>query len=101
MNTKLFSQRFNSELSSLNFPDELGNKVKAVAKVFHVSRHLANAMLLGDSLPSREQLYKIAEELEVCPQWLSGATDKKKAFSSKDVDMNREWETSKESEESV
>lgn len=80
MNNKLFSQRFNRELSLLGFPEELSEKTKAVSKVFGVTRHLANAMLFGHLLPSHEQLEKIAEILEICPQWLGGATDKKKAY---------------------
>lgn len=84
MNTKVFSQRFNRELSMLGFPEELTEKVKAVAKVFGVTRHLANAMIFGHVLPSTEQLDKIAEILEVCPQWLSGATDRKKAYPGKE-----------------
>ena len=35
-------------------------------------------MIFGQELPSAEQFKKIAEVLEVCPQWLGGATDKKK-----------------------
>ncbi|MBA3536627.1 MAG: hypothetical protein H0T84_08465 [Tatlockia sp.] len=80
MNNKLFSQRFNRELSLLGFPEELAEKTKAVSKVFGVTRHLANAMLFGHLLPSVDQLEKIAEILEVCPQWLCGSTDKKKAY---------------------
>lgn len=80
MNNKLFSQRFNRELSMLGFPEELAEKTKAVSKVFGVTRHLANAMLFGHLLPSNEQLDKIAEVLEICPEWLSGETDKKKAY---------------------
>lgn len=78
MNSKVFSQRFNRELSLLGFPEDLSEKIKAVAKVFGVTRHLANAMIFGHMLPSAEQLDKIAKVLEVCPQWLSGATDRKK-----------------------
>lgn len=86
MNSKVFSQRFNRELSLLGFPDELNEKTKAVAKVFGVSRHLANAMIFGHLLPAADVLDKIAAILEVCPQWLSGVTDRKKAYSnSKDV----------------
>lgn len=85
MNIKLFSQRFNRELSLLGFPEELAEKTKAVAKVFGVSRHLANAMLFGHLLPSPEQLNRIAEILEVCPNWLSGKTEKKKAYVSREV----------------
>lgn len=81
MNSKTFSQRFNRELSVNGFPDDLTEKTKAVAKVFSVSRHLANAMLFGYSLPNREQLDRIAEILEVCPLWLSGETEKRKAYS--------------------
>ncbi|KTD32588.1 hypothetical protein E3983_13250 [Legionella israelensis] len=85
MNSKVFSQRFNRELSLLGFPEEINEKTKAVAKVFGVTRHLANAMIFGHLLPSAEELDKIAAILEVCPQWLSGATDRKKAYISKDA----------------
>lgn len=84
MNTKVFSQRFNRELSLLGLPEELNEKTKAVAKVFGVTRHLANAMIFGHVLPSQDQLDKIAAVLEVCPKWLSGVTDKKKAYSDKE-----------------
>ncbi len=80
MNSKVFSQRFNRELATLGFPEELTEKTKAVAKVFGVTRHLANAMIFGHILPNNEQLDKIGEILEVCPQWLGGATDRKKAY---------------------
>lgn len=85
MNSKVFSQRFNRELSTLGFPEELTEKTKAVAKVFNVTRHLANAMIFGHVLPSRDQLDKIAEILEVCPQWLCGATDRKKAYTGREA----------------
>lgn len=51
MNSKVFSQRFNRELSLLGFPEDLAEKTKAVAKVFGVTRHLANAMIFGHVLP--------------------------------------------------
>ena len=80
MNSKVFSQRFNRELSALGLPYDLAEKTKAVSKVFGVTRHLANAMIFGHILPTEEQIDKIAETLEVCPQWLSGKTDRKKAY---------------------
>ena len=80
VNSKIFSQRFNRELSLLGFPEELAEKTKAVAKVFGVTLHLANDMIFGHMLPPDEQLDKIAEILEVCPQWLGGKTDRKKAY---------------------
>ena len=79
MNSKVFSQRFNRELAVLGFPEELTEKIKAVAKVFGVTRHLANAMIFGHILPPEEQLNNIAQILEVCPQWLGGATERRKS----------------------
>jgi hypothetical protein len=85
MNSKVFSQRFNRELATLGFPEELTEKIKAVSKVFEISRHLANSLIFGHILPQNEQLDKIASVLEVCPLWLSGATDKKKVYSSRET----------------
>jgi len=85
MNIKVFSQRFNRELSLLGFPDDLIEKTKAVSKVFGVTRHLANAMIFGHMLPPNDQLDKIAEILEVCPQWLGGQTDRKKAYTGREM----------------
>ncbi len=85
MNSKVFSQRFNRELALLGFPEELAEKIKAVSKVFGVTRHLANAMIFGHILPDKDQLDKISEILEVCPQWLSGATDRKKAYAGRET----------------
>lgn len=85
MNSKLFSQRFNRELAVLGFPEDLTEKTKAVSKVFGVTRHLANSMIFGHALPDQNQLDKIAEILEVCPQWLCGITDRKKAYSGRET----------------
>lgn len=85
MNSKVFSQRFNRELAVLGFPEDLAEKTKAVSKVFGVSRHLANSLIFGHLLPATDQLDKIAEILEVCPQWLGGATDRKKAYPNRET----------------
>ena len=85
MNSKVFSQRFNRELATLGFPDDVAEKTKAVSKVFGVTRHLANAFIFGHVLPNTTELEKICEILEVCPQWLGGATDRKKAYSGREA----------------
>jgi hypothetical protein len=85
MNSKVFSQRFNRELASLGFPEDLTDKTKAVSKVFGVTRHLANSFIFGHVLPDNNQLEKISEILEVCPQWLSGATDRKKIYTGRET----------------
>ena len=81
MNRNTFSQRFNQEIAAMGLPTEISEKTKAVAKVFNVTRHLANALLFGHILPSEEKINHIAQILEVCPSWLSGATNKRKAYS--------------------
>ncbi len=91
MNSKVFSQRFNRELALMGLPEDINDKTKAVAKVFGVTRHFANAMIFGHVLPTDEQLDKIAEILEVCPSWLGGKTEKRRAYSGKEVvDIGRE-----------
>lgn len=86
MSSKVFSQRFNRELevSLPSLPDDLNEKTRAIAKVFGVSRHLANAMVFGHILPTNEQLDKIAETLDVCPLWLSGKTERRKSYPTRD-----------------
>lgn len=85
MNCKTFSQRFNRELAMLGFPDDITEKTKAIAKVFGVTRHLANAMVFGHLLPNAEQLDRIASIMEVCPNWLCGNTDRKKAYQAREL----------------
>lgn len=85
MNSKVFSQRFNRELATLGFPEDLAEKTKAVSKVFGITRHLANSLIFGHVLPDKDQLDKISEVLEVCPQWLSGVTDRKKAYPGREM----------------
>ena len=84
MNSKIFTERFNRELALSGFPDDFSEKTKAVCKVFGVNAHLAHAMIFGHLLPSQTQLNHIAEVLEVCPQWLCGQSDRKKAYSGKE-----------------
>lgn len=85
MNSKEFSLRFNRELSLSGFPEDVTEKTRAIVKVFKVTQHMAHSMIFGLAMPSTEQLNHIARILEVCPKWLSGMTDRKKAWSGKDL----------------
>lgn len=85
MNVKVFSQRFNRELSQMDLPEDLAEKTKAIAKVFSVTRHMANAMIFGHMLPPEDQLDRIAEILDVCPKWLNGSVDRRKAYSGRET----------------
>lgn len=88
MSGKIFSERFNRELILLGFPDDLAEKIKAITKVFGVSRHLANAMIFGQMIPAADVLDKIASVLEVCPRWLNGEADKKKTHTKKEAEAS-------------
>jgi plasmid maintenance system antidote protein VapI len=90
MNSKIFSQRFNRELSLLGLPEEINEKTKAVAKVFGVTRHLANAMIFGHAVLPEHQIDKIAQILEVCPNWLSGQTERRKAYPERELSTAEE-----------
>ena len=74
----------------LGFPDDLNEKTKAVSKVFGVTRHLANAMIFGQSLPPENQLDNIARILEVCPLWLAGTASRRKAYPEREAEKNTE-----------
>jgi hypothetical protein len=80
VNKKVFSQRFNSELALQGYPSELSEKKYAITKAFGVNSHVATSMIFGYELPNKEVLDTVSEVLEVCPQWLVGVTDKKKAY---------------------
>jgi len=85
MNSKVFYERFSREIAILGLPDELTEKTKAVSKLFGVTRYMANGMLFGQLVPPAEKLDKIAEILDVCSDWLRGATDRKKTYSSRET----------------
>lgn len=85
MNSKVFAQRFNREIALMGLPDNLNEKTKAVAKVFGVTRHLANAMIFGHAVLSEAQMDKIGQILEVCPKWLSGETERRKTYTPKET----------------
>lgn len=85
MKKKVFSQRFNRELTALDFPDELSEKIKAISKVFGVNLHESSSFIFGHLLPNNTQMNKIAEILDVCPQWLGGEVVRKKAYPGREV----------------
>ena len=80
MSVKIFSERFNFELNRNGFPGELSAKIDAVVKAFNVNGTLANNMLFGLSMPNPEILNTIACILDVNVDYLSGNTDRKKAY---------------------
>lgn len=67
-----FTLRINKELNEAGFPTDLRERTRAFAKAFHVSRHTANQILNGTSIPNPELLELIAKEFEVTQDWLLG-----------------------------
>ena len=69
----------------MGLPEDINEKTKAVSKVFGVTRHLANAMIFGHAALNETQLDRIAQILEVCPLWLGGQTERRKAYPGKEL----------------
>lgn len=85
MNSKAFSQRFNREIALMGLPEDINEKTKAVSKVFGVTRHLANGMIFGHAVLTESELDRVARILEVCPLWLGGQTERRKAYPGKEL----------------
>lgn len=79
MNQKLFTERLNKELVSYGLPIDPQEKARAFARVFKIKPHMAHSMMLGQSMPDDGLLAYMASEFEVNPDWLKGASDKRKS----------------------
>ncbi len=61
----------------MGLPVDTNEKIKAIAKVFNISRHVAHELLYSNLLPEKEVLNIIAKVLEVNPEWLKGESKKR------------------------
>lgn len=75
MINKLFAERLNKELDGIGVPPLSDERIGAFAKLIKVPRFKAEAFLNGISLPDQNLLNRIAEELEVSPDWLLGKNE--------------------------
>ena len=69
---KLFSERLNKELDAIDMPSREEERVESFAKMIKIPKFKAAAMLNGLTAPDEELLQRLAEELEVNPDWLMG-----------------------------
>ena len=72
-----FAERLNRELDSIEAPAREGERIEAFAKMFHIPKFRAEAILHGVSLPDEDLLNAIADELEVNADWLIGKSDQR------------------------
>lgn len=72
---KIFAERLNQELDTIDLPSREDERIEAFSKMFHIPKFKAEALLHGVYLPDDTLLQNIAQELEVKPDWLIGKTD--------------------------
>lgn len=65
MNKKQFSERLNKELDNIGVPTKYDDRVKAVAKIFHINQVRAKNILEGHYLKEENLLHHIADELDI------------------------------------
>lgn len=78
MSNKQFAERLNHELDMMGLPERLEERVVSFAKLLHIPRFQAEAMLSGIKLPDEKVMHNLARELEVSASWLLGKSDSKK-----------------------
>lgn len=78
MSNKLFAERLNNELDSIGLPERYEERVISFAKLLHIPRFQAEAMLSGIKLPDAKIMHNLAQELEVNEEWLLGKSEHKK-----------------------
>lgn len=77
MNSRVFSERLNTELDTIGVPERFDERVDAFAKLVRIPRFKAEAILNGRTSPETTLLLLLAEELEVSPDWLIGKSDER------------------------
>ena len=77
MSNKLFAERLNRELDTIGVPILEMERIDVFAKLLHIPKFKADAILHGITVPHGELLQKLADELEVNPDWLVGRSNEK------------------------
>jgi hypothetical protein len=77
MTYRQFAERLNKELDSIDLPSLHQDRVNAFAKLLHIQKFQAETLLTGSFLPKGDLLNKLAEELDVNPDWLLGNSDQR------------------------
>ena len=75
MSNKEFSERLNKELDEIGVPLRADERIEVFAKLIHIPRFKAEAILNGYTNLDAPLLNVIANELEVSADWLLGKSD--------------------------
>ena len=82
MINRQFAERLNKELDSIEAPPRENERVEAFAKMFHIPKFRAEAILHGIYLPDENLLNAVANEFEVNADWLIGKSEQRQKKSS-------------------
>lgn len=77
MSNKQFAERLNRELDNIDAPHPLNERVNAFAKLLHIPKFQAEALLNGNTVPNATLLDVLSEELDVSGDWLLGRSDQR------------------------
>ncbi len=71
MPNKMFAERLNAELDTMDLPTPLNERSAAVSKWLKIPVSKADSILNG-MVPEPEVVQRLADELEVTASWLIG-----------------------------
>lgn len=72
MANKKLTERLNNELDELGVPTLMTERVQVCSKLFNLPKFKVEALLHGIVAVDSKGLQKIADELDVKPEWLFG-----------------------------
>ncbi|BCA94987.1 hypothetical protein TUM19329_13480 [Legionella antarctica] len=78
MSNKKLTERLNSELDELGVPTLMTDRVQVCSKLFRLPKFKIEALLHGVIAFDSSSMQKIADELDVCKEWLLGNSGKTK-----------------------
>lgn len=78
MSNRRFAERLNKELDGIGVPLRDDERIEVFSKLLKIPRYQAEAFLNGIVIPTSKILDRLADELEVNPDWLIGKSDNRK-----------------------
>jgi hypothetical protein len=69
---KIFAERLNQALDSIEAPENTSERIHALSLLIKVPKFKAAALLNGEIIPDEMLLHKMAEEFDISGDWLLG-----------------------------
>tara|TARA_Y100001968_G_C19449154_1_gene767358 strand:+ start:426 stop:692 length:267 start_codon:yes stop_codon:yes gene_type:complete len=76
MSNRQFAERLNQELDIMEMPPAITERTNALARLLKITKFEAG-LLINGSIPNNGLLTRVAGELEVNPEWLTGKSIKR------------------------